>query len=139
MAVDTIPVDLAFAVGRSLFGLVLGFMGLNHVLNVDQMSGYADMKGVPMPTVAVVATGLLLLLGGLSVTLGVYPVLGAAALVIFFIGTTPIMHDFWAVEDPEQRQSEMTDFMKNVALLGGAFVLLAIGSADWPYAVGIGL
>lgn len=139
MPVDSVPLDVAFVAGRALFGLVLGLMGLNHFLNLDQMSGYAEMKGVAIPRVAVVCTGVLLVLGGLSVTLGVFPVLGAAALVVFFVGTTPIMHDFWAVEDPEQRQSEMTDFMKNAALLGGALILLAIGSVDSPYAVGIGL
>jgi uncharacterized membrane protein YphA (DoxX/SURF4 family) len=52
--------------------------------------------------------------------------LGAAALVGFLAGVTPIMHDFWNLEDPEKRQGEMINFMKNVALLGGALALMEV-------------
>lgn len=38
------------------------------------------------------------------------------------------MHAFWAVDDPEQKQTEMTQFLKNVALAGGALMLFAIGT-----------
>ena len=47
------------------------------------------------------------------------------------------MYDFWSVGDPEQRQQEMTDFLKNVALVGGALVLLAVGGGAWPYALAV--
>ena len=34
------------------------------------------------------------------------------------------MHDFWAVEDEQQKQTEMTRFMKNVALAGAVLIFL---------------
>jgi hypothetical protein len=49
------------------------------------------------------------------------------------------MHDFWNVDDPQQQQSELTDFLKNVALLGVSFGFLALSRASWPYALGVGL
>lgn len=139
MALDTAAGGVAFLLGRLLFGVLLGFMGLNHFTGVDEMSGYAASKGVPAPRIAVVVSGIILVGGGLSIAAGVYPLLGAAALGAFFLGVTPVMHDFWAVEDPEQRQSEMTDFLKNAALFGAALVFLALSSTTWPYALNVGL
>lgn len=134
MAVETIS-PAAFLVGRVLFGGVLAFMGLNHFMQADQLAGYAEMKGLPAPNLSVYGSGVLLILGGASVVLGVAPVVGAAALVVFLAVATPLFHDFWTVEDPEQRQAEMTNFLKNVALVGGALVLLAVSGGSWPLAL----
>jgi len=39
------------------------------------------------------------------------------------IGVTPVIHDFWAV-DEEQRGEELTSFLQNLALLGAALAFL---------------
>lgn len=139
MALETTAGGLAFLIGRVLFGVLLGFMGFNHFTNLDGMSGYAEAKGVPFARLSVVVSGLLLLLGGLAVLLGAYPLLGAAAIAVFFLVVTPIMHDFWSVEDPEDRQAEMTNFLKNAALFGAALLIVSIGGTAWPYALNVGL
>ncbi|MFB6141815.1 MAG: DoxX family protein [Halorientalis sp.] len=128
----------AFLLGRVLFGAILGFMGLNHFLNRDQMVPYADAKGVPLPAIAVPLSGAMLAVGALSVIAGVYPAVGAGLLALFLVVTTPLMHDFWAVPE-DQQQDEMINFLKNVGLLGGSLVLLALSGVAWPYAAGVGL
>lgn len=139
MALDTASGGLLFLVGRLVYGALLGFMGLNHFMDLETMSGYADSKGVPAPRAGVIVSGLLLILGGLAVVLGVYPLVGAALLALFFLVVTPMMHNFWTLEDPEQRQAELTNFLKNAALLGAALVLVDLGGTEWPYALNIGL
>jgi len=139
MALETAAGGLAFLVGRVVFGVLLGFMGLNHFTGLEGMSGYAKAKGVPAPRLAVVASGLMLILGGLAIALGVYPLVGAVVIALFFLGVTPVMHDFWTVDDPEQRQAEMTNFLKNATLFGAALVLVALSGTPWPYALNIGL
>ena len=129
---------LAFLLGRVLFGAVLAFMGLNHFMNVDSMTGYSEAKGIPMPRLSVVFSGGMLLFGGLGIAIGAFPALSAGAIALFLIVSTPTMHDFWAAPE-EQQQSEMTNFLKNVALLGGALVFLALSGNTWPYAVGLGI
>ena len=64
MAVDAGLGAIALLVGRILFGGVLAFQGLNHFLNLDEMAGYAEFKGIPAPRAGVVISGLVLLLGG---------------------------------------------------------------------------
>jgi len=125
-------------VARLLFGGLLAFSGLNHFLNLEQMAGYAQSKGTPAPTVAVAGSGLLLIAGGLGIVLGVFPTVAAGALVAFFLGVTPTMHDFWAREG-EDAQTEMTHFLKNAELLGAALAFAAIGRLEWAYAVNVGL
>lgn len=139
MAIETTVGGIAFLIGRVLFGAVLGFMGFNHFAQLDGMSGYAEAKGVPFPRLSVVASGLLLVFGGVAVVLGVYPLLGAAAIALFLLVSTPMMHDFWAFDDPEQQQAEMTNFLKNAALFGAALLIIAVGGTAWPYALNIGL
>ncbi len=125
-----------FLLARVVFGLVLAFMGLNHFMDVEGMAGYAGAKGVPAPEFGVVASGVMLLLGGLGIAAGAYPVLAAGALATFFAVATPLMHDFWNAEDT---QGEMTHFLKNAALLGGSLAFLALGGVDWPLALNVGL
>jgi putative oxidoreductase len=126
----------AFVLGRVLFGLVLAFMGLNHFQDIEGMAAYAGAKGIPFPEASVVLSGVMLLVGGLGIALGIYPAIAAVLLVAFFVVSTPTMHDFWAVPE-EERQAEMTNFLKNISLLGGTLVFLALSQVTWPYAVGL--
>ncbi|WP_439026470.1 DoxX family protein [Haloarchaeobius sp. DT45] len=135
----TSSAGIALLVARVLVGGVLAFMGVNHFLNTEDMAGYAQMKGVPAPGLAVTFSGGILVFGGLSLVLGAYPVLGAGALAVFLLVTTPMMHDFWTMDDPEQQQNEMTAFLKNVVMLGAVLAFLVLAGTEWPYAVGVGL
>jgi uncharacterized membrane protein YphA (DoxX/SURF4 family) len=102
------------------------------------MAEYAQYKGLPAPRLAVIASGAVLVLGGVAVTVGVFPVLGALAVAAFLLVSAVTIHDFWDVPD-DQQQDEMTQFLKNVALAGGALAFVALGSTDWPFALGVGL
>jgi len=138
LQLDAGSTGLAFLLARVLFGAVLAFMGLNHFLNVDQMAGYAEAKGIPAGRLSVVFSGGTLVFGGLGIALGVFPALAAGAVALFLLVSTPTMHDFWAVPE-DQQQSEMTNFLKNVTMFGAALAFLALSGTVWPYAVGIGL
>jgi putative oxidoreductase len=139
MVVDGAVAEVAFLLGRLLLGGVLAFMGLNHFMQTDQMTGYAESKGLPAPRAGVLVSGGTLVFGGLGVAAGAFPVLATGALVTFLLVSAVVFHDFWALTDEESVQQEMTDFLKNVALAGGALALLALGGSDWPFAVGVSL
>ena len=89
------------------------------------MTGYAESKGVPAPALAVGGSGVLLFLGGLSLLLGYHPTIGAALLVIFLLGVSFGIHNFWAVQD-QAKQAEMISFLTNMAILGLLLMTLAI-------------
>lgn len=138
MAVDAGLTGILLVVGRVLFGGLLAFQGLNHFQNLDAMTGYAEAKGLPAARVSVVASGVLLVAGGLGIVLGVFPAIAAAALAVFLLVSAVTMHDFWAVPE-DQAQDEMVQFMKNVELAGAALLVLAFSDQPWAYAVSLGL
>jgi len=122
------------AIGRALFGGFFLFNGIHHFMDVHTMSQFAASKGVPSPELAIMGTGALLILGGLSLVLGLWPRLGALMIVVFLLGVTPVMHNFWADTDPQMRMNDMGNFLKNVALLGGACIAAALPT-PWPASV----
>jgi putative oxidoreductase len=126
-----------FLIGRLLFGGFFLYNGINHLRNSEQMAPYAESKGVPVPEFAITATGIPLIIGGASLLLGIKPKLGAAAILGFLAGVSPIMHDFWRNEDPKERQTNMIDFMKNAALAGGALALMGV-EEPWEASVPVG-
>ena len=99
------------------------------------MTGYAQFKKVPAPKLAVIVTGLMLIVGGLYVALGIFADLGALLLAIFLIVSAFMMHNFWTIQDEQAKQGEMINFFKNLSLAGAAliiFALLATGTEFGP-------
>lgn len=127
-----------FLLGRLAFGGVLAFMGLNHFLQTDGMTGYAEAKGLPAPRLGVLVSGGTLVFGGLGVAFGVAPALAAGAVATFTLVSAVVFHDFWAVPD-DQSQDELTQFLKNTVIFGAALGLLAVASVPWPYSLGVTL
>lgn len=123
----------AFLAGRLLFAFFHLSSGFNHFKSLNSYAQHAGSKKVPAPKLAIVVSGVLLLIGGLSILLGYAPVVGVAALTLFYLCVTPVMHNFWAA-GPEHKQSELINFMKNVALLGATLMFLAI-PRPWPFSV----
>ncbi len=123
-----------FLLGRVIFGGFFLYNGINHFKERRNMAGYAASKGVPQADLAITASGAALLIGGASILLGVKPKLGGFAIAGFLAGVSPVMHDFWKAQDPAQRQADLVNFSKNMALLGGALALMAV-EEPWPASV----
>lgn len=123
--------EYLFLLGRVLYGGFFLFAGFGHFGGLANMAPYAASKGVPFPEFMVVVTGVMLVLGGLSILLGLKPHWGVALLVVFLVPTTFIMHNFWADTDPGMKQVNQIMFLKNTALLGAALMLLMV-PRPWP-------
>ena len=68
------------------------------------------------------------IIGGLSIVCGFKAKLGGWLIVAFLVPVTLTMHNFWSVGDPHEHQVQMTMFMKNISMLGGAFLITYFGS-----------
>jgi putative oxidoreductase len=128
--------EIAFVIGRIVIGLYWLNGAIAHFTQAKSMVPYARMKGVPFAEIAVPATGVLLLVAALSILTGIYPVVAVAALAIFLVPVTVMMHNFWTVEDQAMKMNDTIMFTKNMALLGYTLVLLAI-PLPWPFSLGI--
>lgn len=126
-----------FVIGRLIFGGFFLYNGIHHFQKSKEMAPYARAKGVPAPELAVQLAGVPLLVGGTSLLLGIKPKYGAAAILAFLAGVSPIMHDFWRNEDPGERTNNMISFMKNIALAGGALALMGVDE-PWEASIPLG-
>jgi putative oxidoreductase len=122
--------DALVLVGRILFAALFIVSGAAHLARTKPMAGYAAARGVPAPAAEpmTVLTGLVIIVGALSVSMGVWADLGAMLLATFLLSTAVVMHAFWKESDAQARQMEMTQFLKDAALCGAALMLLAFFS-----------
>jgi putative oxidoreductase len=112
--------------GRIFFSLIFLMTIMGHFKS--ETANYAASQGVPFPNVLVPLSGLIAIAGGLCVALGFRAKMGAWLLVIFLVPVTVMMHAFWKETDAMQTQMQMTNFMKNLSLLGGALLIAYFGS-----------
>lgn len=124
--------DILYLIGRVVLGIYFLFNAVNHMTRVQMMAGYTRSKGVPLPDLAVVGTGVQLAVGGVMLLLGWYVWVGALVLIAFMVPVALIMHNFWAVKDQQMRMMEMVQFTKNIAIAGALLVVLAYSYAtEW--------
>jgi uncharacterized membrane protein YphA (DoxX/SURF4 family) len=123
-----------FLAGRILYGGFFLLAGVDHFRRVAMMTPYAAAKGVPFPKLAVLVSGAVIVLGGLSVVLGVRPTLGAVLLTVFLVPVTFMMHNYWKASDPQARRADQVQFKKNIALLGATWMLLLLPQ-PWPLSI----
>jgi len=60
---------------------------------MDSVTGYTKSKDIPAPALAVGASAIVILLGGLSLILGYHPTIGAALLVMLLLAVSFLRSD----------------------------------------------
>jgi len=89
---------------------------------------FAASKGVPLASIFVPFSGIIEAAGALSIMIGYKARYGALLIIIFLIPVTLLFHDFWNVADPMARNMDMSSFLKNISMLGGALLITYFGS-----------
>ncbi len=119
--------SLAALSGRVFLSAIFLFSAFGKITDWSKFHHMMDEKGLPLVSVLLAGALTFELLGGLSVLLGFYGRVGAVLLILFLIPTTLIFHNFWAA-DAAQQMNQMQHFLKNVAIMGGCFVVAAMGT-----------
>lgn len=117
--------------GRLCFSLVFILGSFGHF--TKEYINYGASAGIPIPSIMVPLSGVIALLGGLSILLGYKTRYGAVLIIIFLIPVTLMMHNFWIIGDPVAAKMQEINFMKNLGLLGGAFLLTYFGSGPLSF------
>jgi len=113
-------------VGRVLFAAIFVMAAFGHFSS--QSVAYAASQGVPLASVAVPLSGIIALVGGISIALGFRARFGAWLIVLFLVPVTFMMHRFWAVDDAMMAQIQQIMFLKNLSMLGAALVIAYTGA-----------
>ena len=83
-------------------------------------------KGLPLPFLWALAAVAAEFLGSLCILFGLATPAIAALMVVFVAFSAVLGHPFWAA-DPASYQGQYTNFMKNVAIMGGYLALFIAG------------
>jgi putative oxidoreductase len=103
----------------------------NKIPNFDAVAEAMASEGVPEPRLMLAGAIAFLILGSLALILGYRARLGAFLLLVFLALATYYFHDFWTVSDPQARQEQTIQFMKNVSLMGAMLFVMANGGGAY--------
>lgn len=123
-------------VGRIMFGLAFVLLTIDHFTKREALVAYATSRGVPAPSVAVLLTGVMGLVGGVSIVLGQNRFIGGGLIFLFMVLTAFLAHHFWTEKEPMARANEMIHFWKDVALGGAALLIAYYAGWAWPMSLG---
>jgi putative oxidoreductase len=120
-------------VGRVLITPLFLMSGFQKITGFSGVAATMAKVGMPFPEVMLVGAIVFELGGALMVLLGWHARLGALLLAVFTIASTLVFHNFWAV-DAAQFPGQLTQFMKNLSILGGLVYIMVAGSG--PFSLG---
>jgi uncharacterized membrane protein YphA (DoxX/SURF4 family) len=118
--------DALFLIGRILFGILFGASGLMGHLGLPAVTRVRPEQGIPLAGPAVLVSGVGIVAGGVGVAVGIWADLAALGIAVFLFFTASFMHQFWKETDQMARITELTQFQKDIGLLGAALVFFAV-------------
>jgi putative oxidoreductase len=128
----SVPVhsDALLLLGRVLLGSIFVISGYGKLMGLAAFAASLERNGVPYaPALAPVGAGIEFF-GGLAIVLGIEVRYAALMMVAFVIVATLISHRFWELEGAVRR-AQVTQFSKNVAIMGGFVLLHAAGGGRY--------
>ncbi|MGH1571114.1 DoxX family protein [Methylobacterium sp. P31] len=99
---------------------------MNFTATAARLTGSADVLG------SVLTAGAIAIELGVSTALllGIFARSAALVLIVFTAAATLMFHKFWASPDG-QVVMQTINFLKNLGLIGGLFVIFAFGPGPW--------
>lgn len=117
--------ETLFLVGRLMAALMYLLLGISYFVYLSSFVDYARSRRVPFPFLSVPLAGLTQILGGLSIGLVFYPLVGITAIVAYHCIVAFIVHRPKAQDSAKEWFSESSQFMRNLAIAGINIMLLA--------------
>jgi len=121
---------LAALLGRFLLALMFVLAGYTKIGGFEGIASYIGSKGLPLPQLVAAGTIVLELVAGLALMAGYRARWAAGALAVFTVLATVIFHAFWGAPAAQQRVEYLL-FIKNVAVVGGLLMVVALGAGRW--------
>jgi putative oxidoreductase len=132
--------NAVYTTGRIFLSLVFIVSGVQKLMNIGVIAKMLADNNVPIPEQVVPylqgipkfeALGYLVagveIIGGLMVLIGLKARWGALLLAVFTALTVVFVHHFWDMTGAAFTQN-MTDALKNLSMIGGLLLVVAVGS-----------
>jgi putative oxidoreductase len=118
---------LLVLLARLALGAIFVVSGWGKLHGFEGFAASLANRGVPAAQIFAVLGVTAELGGGLAVVLGFMTRYASLLMLTFTIVATGISHRYWEVGDAAAHAQQMTQFMKNLTMLGGFLLLFATG------------
>lgn len=114
-------------VGRLLLALLFVPAGITKISGFEGTAGYIASVGLPLPQLGAILAIVVEIGAGLALALGWRTRWVALILAVFTVVATFLFHNFWAMPADKAFLQQLM-FFKNIAVVGGLFVVAAFGA-----------
>jgi putative oxidoreductase len=119
--------DIWLLLGRIALGSIFIVSGFGKLTHLGGFEASLAMKGVPLPWLAALVGAPVEFFGGLAIVLGIAGRYAALLMFAFTVVATLISHRYWQYSEAAVRQAQLSNFLKNIAIMGGFLVLFSQG------------
>jgi putative oxidoreductase len=119
------PYDSLALAGRILIGVLFFMSGLSKLAAPAATQGYIASVGLPAPVLAFALATAVEVIGSFLLVAGVRTRIVAAGMAVFTLATALAFHRNFA------DQNQVIHFMKNIAIIGGLFQVVALGGGKF--------
>lgn len=113
--------------GRLLLAQIFLISGVAKVIAWSETSQYMTDHGLPLVPILLFGAVIIEIGAGLALVLGYQARATSTLLVLYLIPVTLTFHAFWNLEGMD-RQLQMINLLKNLAILGGLTQIIAYGA-----------
>ena len=124
--------SVVILIGRILLAMIFIGSGFGHLTATDETAGYAESRGLKNAKMLTQISGVLIAAAGLGVILGVWIDVAALGMAAYALISGFLIHHFWTDTDDMTKNMEMSLFMKNLSIAGGALILFAFVTVVGP-------
>jgi putative oxidoreductase len=114
---------LSYPFARAFLGALFFISGINKIIGFGYVAGWMASSGLPLASLLLAITIAIEIGGGLMLITGWKVRWSALVLALFLIPVTFVFHAFWSA-DAASYQNQLTQFLKNLAILGGMLLVL---------------
>jgi putative oxidoreductase len=112
-------------VGRFLLGLMFIIAGIRNFARLEERFAFKTNYGFVLPRPAIVVGFAVQLIGGVSVAFGLWPAIGALALIAFIVPATAFYHNA-LIFSGKEREPHIYFVTVNMALIGAFLLVIAV-------------
>jgi putative oxidoreductase len=119
--------DIVLLIGRILFGWLFLVSAWNKLQNMAGFTSYLTNLKTPMPEISAWLGAIVELVVGIALIVGIGTRYAALLCILFVIVATGLAHRYWEYP-PAQVTAQFNNFLKGLALIGGALFLFVSGA-----------
>jgi len=114
---------LSYPLARAFLGALFFISGIYKIIGFAYVAGWMTGSGLPLASLLLAITIVIEIGGGLMLITGWQARWSALVMALFLIPVTFVFHAFWSA-DAASFQNQLTQFLKNLAILGGMLLVL---------------